>query len=90
MNNLIEAINGQFDDEVLVKPSETSLKFEVSFDNEEEDDEQDTESAMIIELFKYEDDRYLVEFMRSKGGIPDYYKNFLKIKEITQNMLKNE
>ena len=45
---------------------------------------------MDIELFKYEDDRYLVEFMRSKGGIPDYYKNFLKIKEITQNMLKNE
>ena len=91
MNNLIEAIMGQFDDKVLVKPSETSLKFEVSFDNEEEDDdEQDTESAMIIELFKYEDDRYLVEFMRSKGGIPDYYKNFLKIKEITQNMLKNE
>ena len=71
------------------------LKFELSFfENEEndnggeetEDEEEDTDKKCIIEieLFQYEDGKYLLEFLRTKGEILDYYKNFLEIRKIIE------
>ena len=44
-------------------------------------------TKMVIELFQYEDGRYLLEFLRTGGEIKDYYKYFLKIKEIIKEIL---
>ena len=39
---------------------------------------------MEIELFQYEDGRYLLEFLRTKGEIRDYYNTFLEIRKIIE------
>jgi len=57
---------------------EESLKFEVIF---QETGEKGL-CKMDIELFKYEEGRYLLEFLRTRGDIEDYYDYFLKIKEL--------
>ena len=44
---------------------------------------------MIVELFKYEDGGYLLEFRRTGGKIPEYYKHFLELKEIITKMSEN-
>ena len=41
---------------------------------------------MNIQLLEHEKDRYyLLEFIRTKGEIEDYYKYFLEIKKIILN-----
>ena len=90
MNSLIKEINKKFDDEISVIASEENLKFKILFDNEDEENNNQNENencAMIVELFQYEDGRYLLEFMRTEGGLPEYYEKFLEIKEITQKLL---
>ena len=94
MNTLVKDINKKFNDEISITASDENLKFKIVFDNEDEEDnddnddnERNTNISMIIELFQYEDGRYLLEFTRTGGEIPDYYKNFLKIKEIIQELL---
>ena len=57
---------------------EENLKFKVYFGKNEENGI----SEMIIELFEYEDGDYLIEFLRTKGNIPDYYHYFKEIKEL--------
>ena len=47
------------------------------------------ECIIDVELFQYEDGRYLLEFLRKSGEIPDYYQNFLIIKDIIKNELNN-
>ena len=42
---------------------------------------------MEIELFQYENGKYLLEFLRTKGEIPDYYKKFLDIKKIIEEKI---
>ena len=90
MNSLIKEINKKFDDKISVIASEENLKFKILFDNEDEENNNQNENencAMIVELFQYEDGRYLLEFMRTEGGLPEYYEKFLEIKEITQKLL---
>ena len=53
-------------------------------EEEEEDEDKDKKWVMEIELFQYEDGKYLLEFLRTKGEIPDYYNNFLKIRKIIE------
>jgi serine/threonine protein kinase len=74
------------------------LKFELGFydleeddedknekgEEEEEDEDKDKKCIMEIELFQYEDGRYLLEFLRTKGEIRDYYNNFLEIEKIIE------
>ena len=74
------------------------LKFELGFydleeddedknekgEEEEEDEDKDKKCVMEIELFQYEDGRYLLEFLRTKGEIRDYYNNFLEIRKIIE------
>ena len=86
--------------EFFVEASEKDLRFDVTFENKieksiyDDDDEnngkkvqQYPNTKMAIELFQYEDGRYLLEFLRTGGEIKDYYKYFLKIKEIIKEIL---
>ena len=92
MNFLASKINEKFKDNCFIEASKKGLKFEMEFDNEGEEEEEkeenkekeeeNTECKMIVELFKYEDGGYLLEFRRTGGKIPEYYKHFLELKEI--------
>ena len=64
---------------------------EIEKDKEEEEEEDDVDKKCIIEieLFQYEDGRYLLEFLRTKGKIPDYYNYFLEIKKIIKEKTLN-
>ena len=53
-------------------------------EEEEEDEDSDKKCIMEIELFQYEDGKYLLEFLRTKGEIPDYYNYFLEIRKIIE------
>ena len=53
-------------------------------EEEEEDEDSDKKCIMEIELFQYEDGKYLLEFLRTKGEILDYYNNFLEIRKIIE------
>ena len=84
MNSLVNAINKTFEDKSFIETSEKNLKFEVNFGKEEEEEEKESKSncKMIIELFVYDNGKYLLEFLRTGGEIPEYYNYFLKIKDI--------
>ena len=84
MNSLVNAINNNFGGNSLIESSEENLKFEVIFENEEE---SQGNCVMDIELFEYENGKYLLEFLRKGGEIPEYYNYFLKIKEIIMKYL---
>ena len=94
MNSLICNIKNykKYKDAVFITPSSESLKFEITF---EEDEKYEKECIIDIELFKYDienENKYLLEFIRRGGVIPQYYQNFLTIKEIIEKELneKNE
>ena len=94
MNFFVNKINEKYKDNCFIEASKKGLKFEMEFDNEGEEEkeeekeenkekeEENTECKMIVELFKYEDGGYLLEFRRTGGKIPEYYKHFLELKEI--------
>ena len=87
MNSLVNAINENFKDNSFIETSKNSLKFEINFEKEEGENEEvgkekRGDCTMEIELFKYENGKHLLEFLRTGGEIPDYYHYFLKIKEI--------
>ena len=44
---------------------------------------------MNIELFKYEDGKYLLEFRRTGGKFDDYYNYFMRIKKIIEKIYLN-
>ena len=94
MNSLVKSINKKFDDKVSIITSDEKLKFEITFENGEEEDndpnEQNNNTVILVELFQYEDGRYLLDFLRTEGELPEYHKKFLKIKEIIQNLLKKK
>ena len=95
MNSIINQIKINFkDDELRFEVSEENLKFNLIFyninDEEEKEEEENIKSVMQIELFEYEDGRHLLEFFRTKGEFPDYYKHFLKIKEIIREMFSKK
>ena len=89
MNSLICNIKNykKYEDAVFITPSSESLKFEITF---EEDEKYEKECIIDIELFKYDienENKYLLEFIRRGGVIPQYYQNFLIIKEIIEKEL---
>ena len=73
-----------------VKGSSESLSIIIDFEN---DDNEEGNFRIIIELLKYENDvkdsdRYCVELIRKRGSIPDYFKFYLLIREIIENIIK--
>ena len=59
-------------------------KFVSNEEEEEEEIDNDIKCKMEIELFQYDDGRYLLEFLRKKGGIHQYNKNFFEIRKIIE------
>ena len=95
MNNLYYGIYNKRDDladDLSIIASKKALKLEVTFEYEvEEEDENQKKCNIDIELFKYSENRYLLDFLRKSGNLSDYYKNFRKIKDIIQfGEIKND
>ena len=105
MNSLYRDIKYKYADHSYIEASKNSLKMEVVFeyeDNEEEEKEEEKEEKkevekigehfgdckMEIELFKYQNGEYLLEFLRTGGKFPDYYNHFLEIKKLILNKNK--
>ena len=100
MKSLIEDIKSEFDiTQISIRDVEEYeyLKLELSFydseensedkfvsNEEEEEIDNDIKCSMEIELFQYDDGRYLLEFLRKKGGIHQYNKNFFEIRKIIE------
>ena len=94
MNSLVNEINKKYEGRIFISASNSKLKFSVLIDNDDDDDEnvdkndeEENNCSINIELFKYEDGRYLLEFLRTGGDVPDYYKNFLELREIIRKIL---
>ena len=81
MNSLANELKEKFNFE----KSEESLKLTIHFEKEqknEENEEEIDDCIIALELFEYQNGKYLLDFMRIQGGIPEYYRGFKKIKEI--------
>ena len=84
MNNLYYKIDDNRDDladDLNIKESDEALRLEVIFETE---NKYQKKCNIDIELFKYGENRYLLDFLRRSGNLSDYYKNFRKIKDIIQ------
>ena len=95
MNNLYYGIYNKRDDladDLSINASKKALKLEVTFEDEvDEEDENQKKCIIDIELFKYSENRYLLDFLRKSGNLSDYYTNFRKIKDIIQfGYIKND
>ncbi len=90
MNSLCSVIDHKFKNHCYIKASNDNLKIEVSFTYDETEEEAKEEKEkehfgdckMKIELFKYKEGKYLLEFLRIGGKFPDYYQHFLEIKKL--------
>ena len=92
MNSLIYSIKHckKYEDSSSIIASPENLKFKVIFDA---DERYEKECVIYIELFKYDienETKYLLEFIRRGGVIPQYYKNFLIIKDIIEKMFEEK
>ena len=83
MNDLADKIIIKYKNN-YIKEDKKFLKMEVTLEEEKEkEDENNKGCYMNIQLLENEKDRYyLLEFIRTKGEIEDYYKYFLEIKKI--------
>jgi len=91
MNSLVKKIINNYKDKCFLETSKKYLKFEISFENEEEDElelEEERECIMKIKLFKCNMEEYLLCFEKKQGDLEEFYDNFLIIKEIIKKMLK--
>ena len=83
MNILMKKIHVEFQNKCQIEILEGGLKFLVTFYNTETGNEKFGNCSIKIDLFKYENEKkYLLEFIRRKGEIKEYYEHFLKIEEI--------
>ena len=92
MNCLVEHI--KLNKNCGINVSENKLKFEANFDDIEknyeiDDDFDEKENNCVILIKMYEDIKggYLLNFIKKKGEIDDYYKLFLEIKIIIKELL---
>ena len=100
MNELGDEIRKGFKNSFITVKAKENLSMEVSFEYDEEDEEEKNYEErkiigkgyckMMIELFEYEEGGYLLEFRRTGGRLPHYYHHFLKIQEIITNKIANK
>ena len=83
MNDLADKIIIKYKNN-YIEEDKKFLKMEVTLEEEKEkEDENNKGCYMNIQLLENEKDRYyLLEFIRTKGEIEDYYKYYLEIKKI--------
>ena len=84
MNDLADKIIIKYKNN-YIEEDKIFLKMEITLEEEEKEkeDENNKDCCMNIQLLEHEKDRYyLLEFIRTKGEIEDYYKYFLEIKKI--------
>ena len=92
---MVEDFKDLDDYELYANASKDSLKLEASFELRgsyeteinEIDELKGTICVIIISLVKSGEDEYIVQFVRKEGEIEDYYRFFLKIKEIIKKKL---
>ena len=92
MNSLVKEISDKFEDNCAFEVSKENLQIKLTFEikrgNGENEEDEETEYCNIdIELFEYENGKYLLDFMRTGGKIPDYYHYFQEIKIIIMEKL---
>ena len=91
MNSLVEHI--KLNKDCGINVSDKKLKFEANFDVEnnyeidDELDEKDNNCIIIIKMYEDIEGGYLLNFIKKKGEIEDYYKLFLEIKIIIKELL---
>ena len=83
MNDLADKIIIKYKNN-YIEEDKKFLKMEVTLEEEKEkEDENNKGCYMNIQLLENEKDRYyLLEFIRTKGEIEDYYKYFLEKKKL--------
>ena len=92
MNALVDQIKITYNNSCL-DVSEKKLKFEANFDIEknyeidEEFDEKENNCVILIKLYEDIKGGYLLNFIKKKGEIDEYYKLFLEIKKIIKELL---
>ena len=88
MNDLADKIiikykNNYIEEDKIFLKMEVTLEEEKEEEEKEKEDENNKGCCMNIQLLEQEKDRYyLLEFIRTKGEIEDYYKYYLEIKKI--------
>ena len=91
MNSLIEKLNNKY--KFDLDCSDKKLKFEANFEIEknyeidEDFDEIDNNCNILIKMYEDIEGGYLLNFIKKKGEIDDYYKLFLDIKKIIKELL---
>ena len=85
MNDLANKIDEKLKNKMNFKSKE-NLKLEIFFEYNKNEIEK-VDSTMEIELLKYGEGDYLLEFLNIKGNIADYYEHFCEIKEIIKKYL---
>ena len=81
MNSLIKGLETYYDKHISISTSNENLKFQIIFENDKDEEfEGEKKNIIDIELFEYEDGRYLLEFCRNNGEFSNFYQNFSKIR----------
>ena len=98
MNLLLNEIKEAFDTKCLLQTDEEELKFKITFLNEDDEEENDEEveeeedirkdCIMKVKLYNNENNEYLLCFDKCQGDLEEFYENFLKIKNIIQDIFK--
>ena len=76
MDLLVDEIDQRFRDVCLIETSKEELKFKLIYVDEVKGD-----CEIEVELYEYETGGYLLEFLRTKGRIPNYYHRFMELKK---------
>ena len=86
INLLIDKIKKKLKENILFEISKESLKLKLIIEKER-NEEDGKNFIMDIELFEIESGKYLLDFKRTEGNIPEYYNYFKEIKKIIKENL---
>ena len=93
MNLLVNYIDKKYGQSCNIEMSDNKLKFEVNFEikpefeNDELEEEYNNNCYIKIKMYEDTEGGYLLNFIKMKGDIDNYYKYFLEIKEMVKELL---
>ena len=104
MNRIANKIKNHYGDKIDITPSSLKLKFDVCFENineeivEENNNEEDNEntedeieeekSIIQVKLFESKNGGFIVRFTKKKGGAIDYYKYLDELRNLIKKLEK--